>query len=123
MGTIARLEAVCARLETVALKAGGAEANPEVPPEGYLKMKEVFDNEGKAFIDLWAGLGSKKKKYAEYCEPPVPICPTNAKLQRKNNWQTQCAQCSKLVRKPQKLHSPGTPRGVNLTTIIKLSNN
>jgi len=72
--TIARLEAVCARLETVALKAGGVEADPEVPPEGYLKMKAVFENEGKAFVDLWAGLGpSKKKKYAEICEPPVPI--------------------------------------------------
>jgi len=77
--TIARLEAVCARLETVALKAGGAAADPEVPPEGYLKMKEVFDNQGKAFIDLWAGLGSKKKKYAEYCEPPVPIGATMTK--------------------------------------------
>jgi len=72
--TIARLEAVCARLETVALKAGGAGGgDPEVPPEGYLKMKEVIDNEGKAFIDLWAGLGPKKKKYAELCSPPVPI--------------------------------------------------
>jgi len=71
--TIARLEAVCARLENVALKAGGAEADPEVPPEGYLKMKAVFENEGKAFVDLWAGLGPKKKKYAELCEPPVPI--------------------------------------------------
>jgi len=77
--TIARLEAVCARLETVALKAGGAAADPEVPPEGYLKMKEAFDNEGKAFIDLWAGLGSKKKKYAEFCEPPVPIGATMTK--------------------------------------------
>jgi len=71
--TIARLEAVCARLENVALKAGGADADPEVLPEGYLKMKAVFENEGKAFVDLWAGLGPKKKKYAELCEPAVPI--------------------------------------------------
>jgi len=71
--TIARLEAVCARLETVALKAGGADADPEVPPEGYLAMRAVFEKEGKEFVDLWAGLGPKKKKYAELCVPPVPI--------------------------------------------------
>jgi len=67
---IKRLEAVASRLEKVALKAagGGADADPEELPEGYVEMKAIFDNEGKAFIDLWAGIDG-----GDYAKVEVPV--------------------------------------------------
>jgi len=52
---VARLERVAARLEAVA--GGNVEVDEEVPPEGYLAMKEVFDGTFKAFCDSWAKCG------------------------------------------------------------------
>jgi len=68
--TIKRLEAVCSRLEKVALKAAGgaADADPESLPEGYVEMQEAINTKGGAFIDLWAGIDG-----GEYAKVEVPV--------------------------------------------------
>lgn len=67
--TIKRLEAVCSRLEKVALKAGGgADADPESLPEGYVAMQEAVTAKGQPFIDLWAGIDG-----GEYGKVEVPV--------------------------------------------------
>jgi len=67
--TLKRLEAVCSRLEKVAMKAGGgADADPEAMPEGFLEFQAIFQNEGKQFIDLWAGIDG-----GEYAKVEVPV--------------------------------------------------
>lgn len=63
---IKRLEAVCSRLERVAMKAGGAaEADPEELPEGMVELQTIFNTEGKAFIELWDGIDGGAYKEAE----------------------------------------------------------
>lgn len=51
---VSRLEAVAARLEAVAAGSAGPAADPEVPPEGYLAFKEVFDGTFAEFLKSWS---------------------------------------------------------------------
>lgn len=57
---VARLEIAIAKLEAM---AGGEEADPDVPPVGYLAFKEICDSQGLPFIESW-----KKLKGGSYPE-------------------------------------------------------